>query len=83
MLKHGVGDRESDRIYGGMFVTRLARSYGVLRPEILDYLSGSSCRIVKSKSLRQMDVVMELDAGNFVWYVLGGPDEDEEDDDDE
>ena len=46
-----------------MFVTRLARSYGILRPEILDYLSSSGCRIVKSKSLRQMEVVTELASG--------------------
>ena len=29
-LKMSVGERDGDKIYGGMFVTRLARSYGIL-----------------------------------------------------
>ena len=69
-----------------MFVTRLARSYGVLRPEIMRYLSdGNACRTVKVRSLKQMDVVMELDDGTFMWFdpdvdenVGGEDDEDEE-----
>ena len=83
LLKHGAGTRETDRICGGMFVTRLARSYGILRPEIMDYLSSSSCRTVKSKSLRQMDVVTELAGGLWTWYVPGGHEEEDDDDEDE
>ena len=82
-MKHGAGTRDTDRICGGMFVTRLARSYGILRPEILEYLSSTSCRNVKSKYLGQMDVVTELAGGFWTWFVPGGgagdDDEDEED----
>ena len=67
MLTHGAGTKSSDSIYGGMFVTRLARSYGILRPEILGYLSSTGCRIVKSKSLAQMGVVEELHRNHWIW----------------
>lgn len=67
-------------------MTRLARSYGILVPEIMGYLSDcGTCRVVKAKSLKQMNVVMELGDGSFVWYVIGGVtaagDDDDEDDD--
>ena len=84
MLTHGAGTRGTDRICGGMFVTKLARSYGILRPEILEYLSGTSCRTVKSKSLGQMDIVTELAGGFWTWLVPGGgADDDDEDEEDE
>ena len=79
MLTHGAGTRGTDRICGGMFVTKLARSYGILRPEILEYLSSTSCRTVKSKSLRQMDIVTELAGGFWTWYVPGAKEDDDED----
>ena len=60
-LKHSAGSGET--ICGGMFVTRLARSYEVLRPEIMGYLSSQNCRVVKSKSMGQMNVVMMLATG--------------------
>ena len=67
-----------------MFVIQLARSYGILRPEIMGYLSGgASCRVVKAKSLKQMEVVMELGDGIYVWFVLGGADDKDEDDEEQ
>ena len=52
-LQGGVREKEGDKIYGGMFVTRLARSYGILKLEIMGYLSvGNTCRVVKAKSLK-------------------------------
>ena len=48
----------------------------------MDYLSSSSCRTVKSKSLRQMDVVTELAGGLWTWYVPGGHEEEDDDDED-
>ena len=69
-----------------MFITRLAHSYGVLRPEILDYLSvGGTCRVVRVRSLKQMGIVTELERGDFAWWaprpaaVGGGDDDDDED----
>jgi hypothetical protein len=84
-LKTSVGERDGDKIYGGMFVTRLARSYGILVPEIMRYLSDcGACRVVKAKSLKQMSIVMELGDGSYAWYVVGGVpaagDDDEDDD---
>ena len=29
-------------------------------------------RVVKAKSLKQMNVVMELGDGSYLWYVVGG-----------
>ena len=46
-LRTSVGDRAIDKVYGGMFVTRLARSYGLLTPAIVGYLSDcGGCRVV-------------------------------------
>ena len=69
-----------------MFVTRLARSYGLLVPQIMGYLSDcGACRVVRAKSLRQMNIVIQLANGSYTWYLAGGPDgtEDDDDDDDE
>ena len=50
-LKTSVGERDIEKVYGGMFVTRLARSYGLLVPEIMGYLSNcGDCRVVRAKS---------------------------------
>lgn len=84
-LKGEVGEKQSDRIYGGMFITRLARLYRVLRPKIMGYLSvGGPCRIVRARSLKQMEVVMDLGNGPCAWYAVrpvavGGDDTDEDD----
>lgn len=67
-----------------MFVTRLARSYGLLTPEIMGYLSDcGTFRVVRAKSLKQMNIVMELVNGPYTWYIAGGPDGVEDDDDDD
>ena len=83
-LNSGVVEREGDRIYGGMLVTRLARSYGILGHEIMRYLgSDSACRVVKVRSLKQMEVVMEMEDGTFIWFNVGGnvdPGSDEDED---
>lgn len=79
-----MGERDIDKVYGGMFVTRLARSYGLLTPPIMGYLSDcGSCRVVRAKSLRQMNIVMLQGNGTYVWYADGGPDDVDDDDDDE
>ena len=80
-LKHCAGSGEA--ICGGMFVTRLARSYGVLRPEIMGYLSSQNCRVVKSKSLGQMNVVMMLATGLWTWYAPPGQGQEDDDEEEE
>lgn len=84
-LRTSVGERDIDKVYGGMFVTRLARSYGLLTPQIMGYLSDcGNCRVVRVKYLRQMSIVMQMVDGSYTWYVAAGPDgEDDDDDDDE
>jgi hypothetical protein len=65
-------------------VTRLARSYELLVPSIMGYLSDcGACRVVRAKSLRQMSIVMQLADGSYGWYEEGGPDDAEDDDVDE
>ena len=83
-LKTSVGERDIDKVYGGMFVTRLARSYGLLVPQIIGYLSDcGACRVVRAKSLRQMSILMQLVDGSYTWYMAGGPVGVDDDDDDE
>jgi hypothetical protein len=81
-LRTSVGERDIDKVYGGMFVTRLARSYGLLTPQIIGYLSDcGNCRVVRAKSLRQMSIVMPERNGTYRWYEKGGPDIEEDADD--
>lgn len=80
-LRTSIGDRDIDRVYGGMFVTRLAHSYGLPTPTIIGYLSDcGGCRVVRAKSLRQMNILMQMVDGSYTWYVAAGPDEDDDDD---
>ena len=72
-LRTSVGERDIDKVYGGMFVTRLARSYDLLTPPIMGYLSDcGACRVVRAKSLRQMSIVMLMRNGTYNWYEVGG-----------
>ena len=70
-------------IHAHQFVTHLARSYEVLRPEIMGYLSSQNCRVVKSKSMGQMNVVMILATGLWTWYVPPAPAQEEDDDEEQ
>lgn len=82
-LRTSVGERDFDKVYGGMFVTRLARSYGLLTPQIIGYLSDcGKCRIARAKSLRQMSIVMQMGDGTYIWYI-GVNDGDDDGDDEE
>nr|GEV03473.1 reverse transcriptase domain-containing protein [Tanacetum cinerariifolium] len=61
----GLGVRERDLIYGGMFVTKLARSFGILTKEMVDALSVEPrAHIFKKKSLITIRVIIELDGGH-------------------
>ena len=48
------------------------------------YLSGGdACRTVKVRSLKQMEVVMEMHDGTFMWYHPDGAEDDDGGDDEE
>ena len=70
-LQGEIGEKDNDLIYGGMFITKLARSYRVLTPEIRDYLSEGVCRVVRVRSLKQMRIVMDLGGGTTLGGDLG------------
>nr|GEW28588.1 hypothetical protein [Tanacetum cinerariifolium] len=56
-------------IYGGMFVTRLARSFRILTREMLEVLSVEPPYTFKKKSMISMEIVMELAGGRCYWPV--------------
>nr|GEU29595.1 hypothetical protein [Tanacetum cinerariifolium] len=62
------GVRDKNLIYGGMLVTKIARSFGLLTNELRDALSiEPSPHVFKKKSLISMGVIMELQNGMCVW----------------
>ncbi|GJT82551.1 hypothetical protein Tco_1056893 [Tanacetum coccineum] len=62
--------RDKKFIYGGMFVTRIARSFGLLNTEMIDVLSVEPpAHVFKKKSLIAMGIVMELHRGACYWAV--------------
>nr|GEZ92121.1 hypothetical protein [Tanacetum cinerariifolium] len=77
-----LGVMEKNVISGGMFVTRIARSYRLLTREMMNALSVEHRPYVfKKKSLIAMGIVMELHGGACYWPMIreaGGDDEAEE-----
>ncbi|GJZ40983.1 hypothetical protein Tco_0587869 [Tanacetum coccineum] len=70
LAKYMVRMRENSLICGGMFVTRIARSYRLLTNEMMGALSvEASPYVFKKKSLISMGVVMELHNGGCFWPV--------------
>ncbi|GJU51486.1 hypothetical protein Tco_1221041 [Tanacetum coccineum] len=67
-----VGDK--NLIYGGMFITRVAWSFGVLTGEMMNALSVEPPPYVfKKKSLIAMGVIMELHNGGVAGLKHGRP----------
>nr|GEX38516.1 hypothetical protein [Tanacetum cinerariifolium] len=63
--------RYKDLICGGMCVTRLVRSFGILTKELMDILSVvPRAYTFKKKSLITMEIVIELDGGRCYWLVM-------------
>ncbi|GJZ68677.1 hypothetical protein Tco_0631917 [Tanacetum coccineum] len=66
--KYMVRMREKSLIYGGMFVTWIAQSYGLLTNEMMGALSVEpSPHVFKKKSLISVGVVMELHNRGCFW----------------
>ncbi|GJX80763.1 hypothetical protein Tco_0328912 [Tanacetum coccineum] len=73
------GVRDTDLTCGGMFVTRIARSFGLLTNAMLDALSVESrAHIFKKKSLIAMNFVMDLHRGACCWPATRPVVEDDE-----
>ncbi|GKC15758.1 hypothetical protein Tco_1012540 [Tanacetum coccineum] len=71
--------RDKNLIYGGMLVTKIARSFGLLTNELRDALSiEPPPHMFKKKSLIAMGVLMELQNGICVWPAPRAVEEEEE-----
>nr|GEU86342.1 retrotransposon Orf1 [Tanacetum cinerariifolium] len=71
--------RDKDLICGGMFVTRIARSFVLLTNAMVDALSVEpQTHVFKKKSLIAMGVVMELGGGTYCWPTTRQVKEDDE-----
>nr|GEX28340.1 hypothetical protein [Tanacetum cinerariifolium] len=66
-------------ICGGMFVTRIAWSFGLLTNAIVNALSVEPrARTFIKKSLVTIEFVMEFDGGNCYWLTTQGIEEGDE-----
>ncbi|GKB85941.1 zinc finger, CCHC-type containing protein [Tanacetum coccineum] len=79
LSKYLKGVREKNLIYGGVLVTKIARSFGLLTDELRDALSiEPPPHMFKKKSLIAMGVIMELQNGMCVWPAPQAVEEEEE-----
>ncbi|GJU32905.1 hypothetical protein Tco_1176494 [Tanacetum coccineum] len=68
LARYLKGVRDKDLICGGMFVTRIARSFGLQTNAMVDALSVETrAHIFKKKSLVAMNVLMDLSRGTNCW----------------
>nr|GEU36119.1 retrovirus-related Pol polyprotein from transposon TNT 1-94 [Tanacetum cinerariifolium] len=84
LTKYFKGMKEKNLIYGGMLVTRIARSFGLLTNEWRSALSVEpQPHVFKKKLLIAMGVIINLNRGMCVWpRVVAMEEEDDEGDDD-
>ncbi|GJQ90677.1 hypothetical protein Tco_0001816 [Tanacetum coccineum] len=79
LAKYLKGAREKNLICGGMFVTRIAGSFGLLTNEMMDALSVEPLpHVFKKKLLIAMGVIMELHNGVCVWPATRAVEENDE-----
>ncbi|GJZ44295.1 hypothetical protein Tco_0591550 [Tanacetum coccineum] len=71
--------RDISVLCGRMFMTKIAQSFVLLSKEMVDTLSmDPRAQTFTKKSLIAIDVVMELDEGNYCWQAVQGVGEDDE-----
>ncbi|GKF66108.1 hypothetical protein Tco_0192625 [Tanacetum coccineum] len=76
--------RENNFIYGGILVTRIARSFGLLTNEWRSAITVEpQPHVFKKKSLIAMGVVMKLYGGVCVWPGAMAEEEEDDEADDE
>nr|GEU93230.1 hypothetical protein [Tanacetum cinerariifolium] len=79
LAKYLKGVREKNLICRGVFMTRIARSFGLLTNEMIDALSVEPLsHIFKKKSIIAIGVVMELHNGACFWLATLEVEEDDE-----
>ncbi|GJR97042.1 hypothetical protein Tco_0269216 [Tanacetum coccineum] len=84
LSKYFKGMREKNLIYGGMLVTRIARSFGLLTNEWRSALSVEpQPHVFKKKLLIAMGVIMELHGGMCAWPGAMAEEEEDDEGDDE
>ncbi|GJT42201.1 hypothetical protein Tco_0942066 [Tanacetum coccineum] len=84
LAKYLKGVRDKSVIFGGMFVTKIARSFGLLTEEMVSVLNREPPpHVYRKKSLVMMGVNMELHKGECCWPVTRGIIEKEKGNDEE
>nr|GEW10536.1 hypothetical protein [Tanacetum cinerariifolium] len=79
LAKYLKGVMEKNVISGGMFVTRIGRSYRLLTSEMMDALSVEHRpHVFKKKSLITMGIVMKIHGGACYWHVIREAEGDDE-----
>ncbi|GJW10367.1 retrotransposon ORF1 [Tanacetum coccineum] len=68
LAKYLKSMRDKSVIFEGMFVTRIARSFGLLTNELVSMLNRKTpCHVYRKTSLIKMGVIMELYEGECCW----------------
>ncbi|GJW15009.1 retrotransposon ORF1 [Tanacetum coccineum] len=84
LAKYLKGVRDKAMIFRGMFVTKIARSFGLLTDELVSVLNCEPPpHVYRKKSLVKMRVIMELHEGVCCWPATRGIMEENEGDDEE
>ncbi|GJW62887.1 hypothetical protein Tco_0112222 [Tanacetum coccineum] len=82
--KYLKGVRDESVIFGGMFVTKIAWSFGLLTEEMVSVFNREPPpHVYSKKSLVKMGVITELHEGDCCWPVTRGVVEKDEGDDEE
>nr|GEX18793.1 retrotransposon Orf1 [Tanacetum cinerariifolium] len=84
LAKYLKGVRDKSVILGGMFVTKIARSFSLLTKEMMSVLNREPpLHVYKKKSLVKIRVIMELYEGECCWPATRGVAEEDKGDDEE
>ncbi|GJT90763.1 hypothetical protein Tco_1079608 [Tanacetum coccineum] len=84
LAKYLKSIRDKGVIFGGMFVTRIAWSFGLFTEEMVVVLNREPPpHVYRKTSLVKMGVIMELHEGECYWPVTRGVVEEDEGDDEE
>ncbi|GKE53099.1 hypothetical protein Tco_1488255 [Tanacetum coccineum] len=84
LAKYLKGIRDKSVIFGGMFVTKIARSFGLLTEKMMSVLNHEPPpHIYRKKSLVKIGVIMEIHEGECCWPATRGVVEEDKGDDEE
>ncbi|GJW38423.1 hypothetical protein Tco_0064268, partial [Tanacetum coccineum] len=84
LYKYLMAARDKNLIYGGMLVTKITMSFGLLTNEFRNALSiKPPPHVFKKNSLIVMGVIIELQNRMYAWPAIRAMEEEEDEDDDE